>query len=134
MENECIFCKFKEDKSKILFSTLYFYGIEDSFAVSPGHLLIISKRHVETYDKLSDEEQQNLNHCIKKGISYLRWEKDLDVSKTDDEIGYNIGMNSGIVAGQTVMHFHCHLIPRYKGDVEDPTGGVRGVIPNKQKY
>jgi diadenosine tetraphosphate (Ap4A) HIT family hydrolase len=132
MENECIFCQFKDDKAKILFSTRYFYAVYDSYHVTPNHMLIISKRHVESFDKLSDREQQNLNHCIKKAISHLRWECDYNVNDLDK--GYNIGMNSGEAAGQTVMHFHCHVIPRQVGDVVKPRGGVRGVIPHKQQY
>lgn len=133
MEKECIFCKWKEDKSKILFSSRYFYAVYDGYPVSPGHLLLISKRHVETYDKLYSKEKINLIDCINKGLYHLKKNFSLNLTQTD-EIGYNIGINSGKVAGQTMMHFHCHLIPRVKGDTEDPKGGVRGVIPEKQKY
>jgi len=98
----------------------------DKFPVALGHTLIIPKRHVSTWFEMSMPEQEDAMRllCIVK--KYL-----------DDEYmpdGYNIGMNCGIYAGQTVEHAHIHVIPRYKGDVEKPQGGVRGVIPNKMDY
>ena len=78
------------------------------------------------YFDLNDGEKSDLNHMIEVAKNII--EKDFQPT------GYNIGMNCGEVAGQTVMHFHCPVIPRYKGDMEDPRGGVRGVIPNNQKY
>ena len=80
----------------------------------------------ETYFDLSEEEQNDLHSMIEKAKEII------EVRRTPD--GYNIGMNCGASSGQTVMHFHCHVIPRYVGDMVDPRGGVRGVIPEKQKY
>lgn len=112
--------------NQILYRDECFFIIEDSFPVSPGHLLIISKRVVTDYFELSKTEQSELHTCIHKA-------KEIIENKHNPD-GYNIGMNCGSIAGQTVMHFHCHVIPRYKGDMNDPRGGVRGVIPDKMNY
>lgn len=103
-----------------------FFMIYDRFPVSPGHLLIVSK-HVRTdYFDLTHKEKEILPQLI-------------DVSRCIIEehhrpYGYNIGMNCGIAAGQTVMHFHCHVIPRYKGDMIDPCGGIRHAVQGKGYY
>ena len=94
--------------------------------MSDGHCLIISNEVKETYFDLSDEEKMDLDSMIEKAKEIIE-----EIRSPD---GYNIGMNCGIAAGQTVMHFHCHVIPRYIGDMEEPRGGVRGVIPDKQNY
>lgn len=102
------------------------YVREDKFPVSPGHLLIIPRRHAVDWFDLSGDEQAAITDLLGQA---RRW---LDRRYRPD--GYNIGMNCGRAAGQTVMHMHCHLIPRYQGDVADPRGGLRGVIPGKQRY
>lgn len=102
------------------------YVREDKFPVSPGHLLIIPKRHTLDWFDLTTDEQAAVTDLINQAKAWLEEKHSPD--------GYNIGMNCGETAGQTVMHMHCHLIPRYVGDVEDPRGGLRGVIPGKQKY
>ena len=102
------------------------YVREDKFPVSPGHLLIIPKRHALDWFDLTAEEQAAVTELINQAKAWLEAKNSPD--------GYNIGMNCGEAAGQTVMHMHCHLIPRYAGDVEDPRGGLRGLIPGKQKY
>lgn len=112
--------------AKILFATPYFVVLEDKFPVSPGHLLIVSKATRETYFDLKCQELEDLAYAIDLAKDYCKLHHSPD--------GYNIGMNCGEAAGQTVMQFHCHLIPRYKGDMEDPRGGVRHVIPEKGKY
>ncbi len=103
-----------------------FYIINDGFPVSEGHLLVISKRIVQDYFSLSNEEKCELNDMIiiAKNI----------IEEQYVPSGYNIGMNCGKAAGQTIMHFHCHLIPRYWGDMDDPRGGVRNCIPDKGNY
>ena len=101
-------------------------SILDQFPVSEGHCLIIPKRHVGTIDDLTDAE-------LKDVYTILHQTKILLI-ETYTPDGFNIGINEGSAAGQTVPHLHIHLIPRYKGDVFDPTGGVRGVIPSKQSY
>ena len=98
----------------------------DAFPVSEGHMFFVTKRHVSTFFDTTPEERIAIFELIDEAKKML-----------DDKFhpdGYNIGMNCGEYAGQSVMHVHVHLIPRYKGDVENPRGGVRGVIPSKQNY
>ncbi len=123
--NNCPFCEVIKQKSWIMEST-HFFAIYDKYPVNLGHLLVIPKRHVSDYFELSKEE---LDDCL----SFLERGKNLLNDKFNPD-GFNIGINIGKSAGQTIFHVHIHLIPRYKNDVEDPTGGVRGVIPSKQKY
>ncbi|MDW5288888.1 HIT family protein [Formosa sp. PL04] len=113
-------------ESAIIFKNEYFFIIRDSYPVSPGHLLIISNELKLDYFALSPDEKNNLSSVLEiaKGI----------IEKEFSPDGYNIGMNCGETAGQTIFHFHCHLIPRYQGDIGNPRGGVRGVITSKMKY
>ena len=125
-DKECIFCN--KNNSKIIFSSKYFFVIRDSlYPVTKHHTLVISNRHVSEYFDLSENELNDLNKVLKEQKKELL---ELDSSIT----AFNIGVNIGKDSGQTIMHCHIHLIPRRKGDVEDPRGGVRGVIPSKQKY
>ena len=121
MEN-CIFCnpeiKLAENDSA--------YARLDGFPVSPGHILIIPKRHVESCFELTEEEVKDMYSLLKEVKFYID-----NIYKPD---GYNIGFNVGTAGGQTVMHCHMHVIPRYEGDVENPRGGVRGVIPKNKEY
>ena len=125
-KDQCIFC----DKTnyKIIQTTNYFFIIRDTaYPVTKHHTLIISNRHVGDYFDLIEEEIIELNKILNKQKKELQ--------KLDNEItGFNVGVNIGKDAGQSIMHCHIHLIPRRNGDVEDPRGGVRGVIPSKQKY
>ena len=115
-------------KYKIIKTTNFFFIIRDtSYPVTEHHTLIITNRHVENYFDLNKDEIFELDEIIKQQKKEL-----LDIDKSIS--GFNIGMNIGKDAGQSIMHCHIHLIPRRKGDVEDPRGGVRGVIPSKQKY
>ena len=114
------------DNRERLFENELGFVIYDGFPVSKGHCLIIPKRVYPYYFDSTPEELKGLNELIFKTKEYL--------DKKYKPTGYNIGVNSGEDSGQTVFHLHIHLIPRYKGDVEDPRGGVRGVIPSKQKY
>ena len=116
----CIFCDIKE---YILENELS-YAVFDKFPASKGHMLFITKRHVESFFEITTEERTSIFELINKG------KKILDNQYAPD--GYNIGVNIGESAGQTIMHFH--LIPRYKGDILDPRGGIRGAIPEKMKY
>jgi diadenosine tetraphosphate (Ap4A) HIT family hydrolase len=102
------------------------YALYDRYPVNPGHVLVIPWRHVAGWFEATDQEQQAL-------LAVLDRVKDLLDERYHPD-GYNIGINVGEAAGQTVMHLHIHVIPRYKGDVGDPRGGVRGVIPEKQGY
>lgn len=106
--------------------TEHFFLIYDGFAVSPGHILIISKNLRHDYFELTLEETADLDNAIQLARQLI------EKNHTPD--GYNIGMNCGQAAGQTVFHFHCHVIPRYKGDMDDPIGGVRHCVEGKGKY
>jgi diadenosine tetraphosphate (Ap4A) HIT family hydrolase len=101
--------------------------MEDKYPVTEGHSLIIPKRHVESVGELTQPEFKRLSLMISMTKSHLR-------TRDDSIKGFNIGINEGVVAGQTIPHLHIHVIPRREGDMDDPTGGVRGVIPDKQKY
>ena len=125
MDNNCPFCKVESEREIIASSPLS-VAFFDGFPVSPGHALIIPKRHVSSFFDLSQEERQdllNLADSVKR-IVEERYHPD----------GYNLGINVGEAAGQSIFHVLMHLIPRYQGDVPNPRGGVRGVIPSKQNY
>ena len=113
-------------EEKVIYRGNFFFMIYDAYPVSKNHLLIISNELREDYFSLTEEEQQELPKMINKAKSII--EKEI----TPD--GYNIGMNCGVTSGQTVMHFHCHIIPRFKGDVDNPSGGVRHCIMHKGYY
>jgi diadenosine tetraphosphate (Ap4A) HIT family hydrolase len=123
---ECPFC----DEERVAGATVVrekVFAVEDLFPVTKGHLLIIPRRHTPDFFSMTKEEKE----CAFDLIDHLR----LRIQSADPEIGgFNVGMNCGEVAGQTVMHAHIHLIPRRRGDTPDPSGGVRGVIPEKRKY
>ena len=123
--NPCIFCNIRTEE--LQFENQLAYSSRDSYPVSELHSLIVPKRHVETYFELTNDEIQACNELILKT-------KD-EILKQDPSVkGFNIGTNAGKVAGQSIMHCHIHLIPRREGDVENPQGGVRSVIPKKQHY
>ena len=119
-----VFLTISEDR--VIYRGDFFFMIYDAYPVSKNHLLIISNKLREDYFSLTEEEQQELPKMINKAKSII--EKEI---KPD---GYNIGMNCGVTSGQTVMHFHCHVIPRFKGDVDNPSGGVRHCIMHKGYY
>lgn len=120
----CIFCN--PDEESIVLSNDHGYARYDGYPVSPGHLLIIPYRHISSLFELSDDELIGLWSLVKEGREFLDEEYHPD--------GFNVGVNVGVAAGQSVFHVHIHLIPRYHGDVEDPRGGVRGVIPGRRGY
>lgn len=121
----CPFCNLAR-RVELICETATMVAFYDGYPVSPGHALIIPKRHVENYFDLTPKEQQAMQ-CV------LMWVKQVVDARYHPD-GYNIGVNCGTAAGQSIPHVHMHLIPRYKGDMENPKGGVRGVIPGKQKY
>ena len=123
--NPCLFCNI--NKKDIEEENNLSYASYDSYPVSKNHCLIIPKRHVSEYFDLTKEEIMACNDLISIMKNKIMIE-DKSVK------GFNIGVNSGKVAGQSIMHCHIHLIPRRVGDVENPQGGVRGVIPSKQHY
>ena len=123
---DCIFCN--KTNCKVISSTKHFFIIRDTaYPVTKHHTLIITNRHVDDYFDLNKEEINDLDKILKNQKRELK-QLDKDIS------AFNIGVNIGRDAGQSIMHCHIHLIPRRKGDVKDPRGGVRGVIPEKQKY
>ena len=123
--SSCIFCDL--DKDRVILSNKLVLSFRDNFPVTPLHTLIIPKRHIKDYFELTQDEVIACYEVIKR----LKQ----DLTKEDPSIeGFNIGINSGEVAGQTIFHCHIHLIPRRKGDVENPRGGVRHIIPGKGFY
>lgn len=122
---ECFFCKCIQNKDFQLENNLAIARFDD-FPVNKGHLEVIPKRHIKDWWGITTEERIAIFELIDEA------KKIIDKEFKPD--GYNIGMNLGEKAGQSVMHLHIHLIPRYDGDVPNPRGGVRGVIPEKQNY
>jgi len=123
--NPCLFCDSK--KSGIAQENDLAYASYDSYPVSDHHCLIIPKRHVKDYFDMTNDELIACNDLIQMIKN--------EILKNDNTVkGFNIGTNAGKIAGQSIMHCHIHLIPRREGDVDNPQGGVRSVIPNKQHY
>jgi diadenosine tetraphosphate (Ap4A) HIT family hydrolase len=123
--NPCLFCNIKE--SGLADENELAYASYDSYPISKYHCLIIPKRHIKNYFDLSNEEIIACNELIRKIKERIE-------IKDNSVKGFNVGTNSGKVAGQSILHCHIHLIPRREGDVENPQGGVRSVIPSKQHY
>jgi diadenosine tetraphosphate (Ap4A) HIT family hydrolase len=124
MTNTCLFCTL--GAGRIVLANELAVVIRDSFPVSPGHTLIIPKRHVGSFFDVTGDER--------KAMLTLLDSAKLGLDSAFHPDGYNIGINDGAAAGQTVPHLHLHLIPRYAGDREDPRGGVRWILPQKAKY
>jgi len=123
--NPCLFCN--SEKSGCAHENELAYASYDSYPVSEYHCLIIPKRHIKDYFDLSNEELIACNKLIKIVKK--------EITNKDSSVkGFNLGTNIGKVSGQSILHCHFHLIPRRKGDVENPQGGVRSVIPKKQHY
>ena len=123
--NPCLFCNSK--KSGIAHENELAYACYDTYPVSNLHCLIIPKRHLSDYFDLTNDELIACNDLIKK----MRFE----ITAKDKTVkAFNIGTNAGKISGQSIMHCHIHLIPRRDGDVENPQGGVRSVIPKNQHY
>jgi diadenosine tetraphosphate (Ap4A) HIT family hydrolase len=121
----CIFCDLPSDR--FIDGTELSLVFRDAFPVTDLHTLIIPRRHVSDYFNLTEAELKDIQDLLLKHKKLIE-EEDSSVS------GFNLGNNIGLSAGQTVFHVHTHLIPRRDGDVENPRGGVRGVIPSKQAY
>ncbi|MBE8190061.1 MAG: HIT family protein [Candidatus Thioglobus sp.] len=124
MSENCIFCELGNERiiGQCDMTTTFL----DTYPASPGHTLIVPKRHIATYFEVTTAEQNAIAKAIQKAKLLLDNEFSPD--------GYNIGVNNGEAAGQSVKHLHVHLIPRYLGDVKNPKGGVRWVIANKANY
>tara|TARA_B100000965_G_scaffold21840_1_gene16427 strand:+ start:447 stop:842 length:396 start_codon:yes stop_codon:yes gene_type:complete len=123
---DCFFCN--RAKNESIYSSNFLYVVRDNkFPVTKDHTLIAPHRHVSDFFDLNNEELNDLAIILKNQRQLL-----LNLDK--DITGFNVGVNAGVDAGQSIMHCHIHLIPRRKGDMDNPKGGVRGVIPSKQKY
>jgi len=120
----CPFCNLPT--VRIVGENEHAFWIRDSFPVSPGHSLVIPKRHIASFFDATPQERISL-------LELLDWAKVAAEAEFQPN-GYNVGINDGLAAGQTVPHLHLHLIPRFKGDLADPRGGVRWVIPEKADY
>lgn len=120
----CPFCNLYA--SRIVLANAHAQAICDGFPISPGHTLIIPKRHVASFFELTPEEQAAMLDLLAGMHQLIQTDRNPD--------GFNIGINDGLAAGQTVMHLHIHLIPRYAGDQLDPRGGVRWIFPDKAAY
>jgi len=123
--NPCIFCK--TNQNELIFENDLAYASSDSYPVSQFHSLVVPKRCIENYFELTEKEILACNDLIKKLRKKI-------ISEDKSVEGFNIGTNAGKVAGQSIFHCHIHVIPRRKGDVDNPQGGVRSVIPLKQHY
>jgi len=122
--NICPFCNFPA--SKTILTNSFALAIYDGYPISPGHTLIIPKRHIASFFELTAEEQTAMLALLAEMRQILQKERNPD--------GFNIGINDGVAAGQTVMHLHIHLVPRYADDMPDPRGGVRWIFPDKAAY
>ncbi len=123
---ECVFCEALANGSRVILATFHFFAVFDRYPVNRGHMLIIPKRHHRDIFSMEAGEWLELAPTIYKVRAYL--------DKEFYPKGYNIGINCGEAAGQTVMHSHIHVIPRYDGDVENPRGGIRNFKPPLVKY
>ena len=161
MKKPCKLCKTMKIREKIIYENAFFVSILDIHPVSPGHALVIPKRHVVSLLELNKEEWESLFPAIKEVISFIEntvlrkeyeklkrivekkepeeptsWIEEImespNLGRKPD--GYNIGNNEGRAAGRTIDHLHIQIIPRYEGDVGDPTGGIRNVIKEKGNY
>jgi ATP adenylyltransferase len=124
-QSGCVFCELPSDR--VIATNALAFAIRDNYPVTDLHSLVISRRHAATFFDLFEPERRAINQLL-VGLRADIVKKDASVS------GFNVGMNSGEAAGQTINHAHVHLIPRRQGDVKDPKGGVRGVIPGKAAY
>ena len=124
MSTTCPFCEISPEL--VIAENGLARATPDAYPISPGHTLIVPRRHVASWFDATPEEQQAIMDLV------TRVKAELDHDRRPD--GYNIGINDGAAAGQTVMHLHVHLIPRYTLDVDDPRGGVRYAIPDKGNY
>lgn len=123
---DCYFCQIFADNSRTIFDTRLFFVILDNYPVNQGHALIIPKRHQPDIFSLNHNEWENLPVALERTKKYL--------DKQFHPDGYNLGVNCGEAAGQSIFHLHIHLIPRYKGDVKNPRGGIRNFKKALRKY
>lgn len=158
MKKDCLFCDIYDKRQGIIYEDKFFYAQFDSFPISPGHAEVIPKRHVVGLFDLTPQEWASLFDALKKTVDVIKstnlqslYEGKLrnplnekaawycqqmlaheGIGRTPD--GYNFGNNDGEAAGRTIHHLHLHIIPRYHGDMDDPRGGIRGIIPGMRNY
>jgi diadenosine tetraphosphate (Ap4A) HIT family hydrolase len=126
----CPFCD--PESGRVFLNAELVIGLWDGFPVSPGHALLIPRRHVADWFQATADEKAALASAIDQARTAIEtWAATKSRPKPD---GYNVGFNAGAAAGQTVFHLHVHVIPRYSGDATDPRGGIRAVIPGKAAY
>jgi ATP adenylyltransferase len=125
LQNECLFCSITNER--VIAENDLAYAIHDGFPVTPLHALVIPKRHAIDFFDMSEAEVAACSALLRDLKAHI-----VEEDPTVD--GFNIGMNAGRTAGQTIFHSHIHLIPRRQGDVQDPRGGVRHLIPGKGDY
>jgi diadenosine tetraphosphate (Ap4A) HIT family hydrolase len=123
-DHDCPFCQLPQER--ILFENALAFAFRDGYPVSEGHTLVVPRRHVASFFDATEQDQAAMLELLRRARA------EIDASLRP--AGYNVGINDGAAAGQTVMHVHMHLIPRYAGDRDDPRGGVRWVIPGKADY
>lgn len=123
-ESECLFCHI--ESGRIRYENNRFVVMEDTYPVSPGHSLVIPKRHIASFFDLTDGEVAPLRDALQHARASIEAEQSPD--------GYNLGVNDGSAAGQTIMHLHLHVIPRYEGDQDEARGGIRWLFPDKAAY
>lgn len=128
MKAHCVFCEIQKNEFalRIIAQNKFAIAMSDGFPLTNGHTLLIPKRHIQSFFEITETERSAIFTLL-----------DIAKKKLDQEYSpdaYNIGINDGEYAGQTVQHLHIHLIPRYKGDAEDPRGGIRWIMPDKADY
>ena len=122
---DCPFCRIPA--GRVIAENETAFAVFDAFPVTPGHTLIITRRHVRDYFSLTEKEVEDCDALLREMREHIL--------KTDEGVkGFNIGANCGETAGQTVDHFHMHLIPRKDGDVDSPRGGIRNIFPGRGDY
>jgi histidine triad (HIT) family protein len=158
MEKRCLFCDIWEKRESIIYFDKFFYSQLDKFPISPGHAEVIPKRHSTSIFDLTIKEWNSLRFAVDSTIKIIEYTdlvgfyssllknpinekskwlcqemlKHPSLEKKPD--AYNFGNNDGKAAGRTIDHFHFHIIPRYTGDMQDPTGGIRNIIPKYGNY
>ena len=120
----CPFCN--PEPERVFWEGSVTFALWDRYPVNPGHALIVPRRHLESWFDATEQEQTEILMGLKEARARISAESAPD--------GYNVGINDGSAAGQTVRHLHVHLIPRYRGDVDDPRGGIRWVVPKRAAY
>jgi diadenosine tetraphosphate (Ap4A) HIT family hydrolase len=124
MDHDCPFCTASPDR--VWMETEIAWATPDMYPAADGHMLVVPRRHVASVFDLTPDEQSKLWDLVARVREHLQREHRPDA--------FTVGINDGLAAGQTIPHAHVHVIPRHLGDVPDPTGGLRGILPHKARY